>query len=80
MKNAVRVRVEANPKDDPDVAFKKMFIAFKSACIDAGIKRACERYEAYESISRKKRRKKREAENARMKIKLKENFLQQGKK
>jgi len=80
MKNAVRVRVEANPKDDPDVAFRKMFINFKSACKDAGIMNCYKRYEAYESNSRKKRRKKRESEIARMKNKLKENFLQQGKK
>lgn len=80
MKNAVRVRVEANPKDDPDVAFRRMFIAFKSTCTEAGIMHCYKQHETYESKSRKRRRKKRESEIARMKNKLKENFLQQGKK
>lgn len=80
MSNVARVRVEANPKDDPDVAFRRMFIAFKSACTDAGIMHTYKQHETYESKTRKKRRKQRESEVARMRNKLKENFLQQGKK
>ena len=80
--NITRVRVEANSKDDPDYAFRRMFIAFKIACTDAGIMHTYKQHETYESKTRKKRRKKREAELARMKQKLRENFLQQkqGKK
>lgn len=79
-RNVTRVRVEANPKDDPEVAFRRMFIAFKIACTDAGIMRTYKLHETYESRTKKKRRKQRESEIARMKNKLKENFLQQGKK
>jgi len=79
-KNATRVRVEVNPKDDPEVAFRKMFVAFNRACTDAGIMHTYKQHETYESKTRKKRRKLRESEIARMKNKLKENFLQQGKK
>jgi len=79
-KNMARVRVEVNPKDDSDVAFRRMFIAFKSACTDAGVMHAYRQHETYESKSRKKRRKRKESEIALMKNKLKENFLQQGKK
>jgi len=79
-KNLARVRVEVNPKDDPDIAGRKLIAAFHSACLDAGIKQTCKQYEAYESKSRKKRRKKRESDLARLKIKLRENFLQRGKK
>lgn len=79
-KNVTRVRVEANPKDDPEVAFKRMFIAFKSACTDAGVMHTYKQHETYESKTKKKRRKQREAEITRMKSKLRENFLQQGKK
>lgn len=76
-RNVTRVRVEANPKDDPEVAFKRMFIAFKIACTDAGVMHTYKQHETYESKARKKRRKRREAELARMKQKLRENFLQQ---
>lgn len=80
-KNIARVRIEVNSKeDDRDVAFRKMFMAFKSACTDAGIQHAYKQHETYESKPRKKRRKMREAEIARIKSTLKENFLQQGKK
>jgi ribosomal protein S21 len=79
-KNVTRVRVEINPKDDSDGAFRRMFMAFKSACTDAGIMHTYREHQTYESKSRKKRRKGRESEIARMKNKLKENFLQQGKK
>jgi ribosomal protein S21 len=80
MSNVTRVRVEANPKDDPEVAFRRMFTAFKIACVDAGIMHTYKQHETYESNARKKRRKQRESEITRMKNKLKENFLQQGKK
>ncbi len=80
-RNISRVRVELNPKDDPEVAFKRMFVNFKIACVDAGIMHIYKQHEVYESKSRKKRRKKREADLARLKNKLRENFLQQqGKK
>lgn len=79
-KNVTRVRVEANPKDDPEVAFKRMFVNFKISCVDAGIMNTYKQHETYESKTRKKRRKKRESELARMKNKLRENFMQQGKK
>lgn len=78
-KNITRVRVEVNQKDDPEVAFKKMLIAFNRACTDAGVMHTYKQHETYESKNRKKRRKQREAEIARMKQKLKENFLQQRK-
>jgi ribosomal protein S21 len=81
-RNVTRVRVEINPKDDPEVAFRRMFGAFRIACTDAGIMHTYKQHETYESKTRKKRRKKREAELVRMKQKLRENFLQQqqGKK
>lgn len=80
MGKAVRVRVEVNPKDDPEIAFKRMFVAFKSLCKEVGIMHTYKQHETYESKSRKRRRKRRESEIARMKNKLRENFLQQGKK
>jgi ribosomal protein S21 len=74
-KNVTRVRVEINPKEDGDVAFRKMFAAFKSACMDARIIHTYKQHETYESKSMKKRRKKRESEIFRLKSKLKENFI-----
>ena len=79
MANVTRVRVELDPKDQSDGAFKRLFIAFKNACKDDNIKHDYKQHATYESKSRKKRRKKREAEIACIKNKLKENFLQQGK-
>lgn len=78
-KNVTRVKVEINPKDDPEVAFRRMFLAFKIACTDARIKQTCKQYATYESKARKKRRKRRESEIFYMRNKLKENFFQQGK-
>lgn len=78
-RNITRVRVEANPKDDGDVAFRRMFVNFKIACVEAGIMNIYKQHETFESKTRKKRRKKRESELQRMKQKLRENFLQQGK-
>ena len=75
-KNATRVRVEAT-KYDGDAALRR---AFKAACKDAGVMHTYKEHQTYESKARKKRRKQREFEITRMKNKLKENFLQQGKK
>ena len=80
MSNITRVRVEINSKDDSEIAFKKMLIGFNRACTEAGVMHHYKQHETYESKTRKKRRKHREAEIARMKQKLKENFVQQGKK
>jgi hypothetical protein len=72
-----RVRVESNPKEeDRAVDFRKMFIAFKNACDDAAIQHTYKQHSVYESKSRKKRRKKRESEMFRLKMKLRENFMQ----
>jgi ribosomal protein S21 len=80
MGNVVRVRIDVSPKEeDRDVAFRKMFTLFKKICADTGVIHTYKEHESFESKSRKKRRKSRESEIARMKAKLKENFLQ-GKK
>lgn len=82
MSNVARVRVEIrqhshNPSyEDREIAFKKMFHAFKKACSEAGVMRSYRQHESYESKSRKKRRKLRESEIARLKNQLKENFVQ----
>lgn len=79
-KNIARIRVEVNPKEeDRGVAFKRMFMAFKSLYKEDGIARAFRQHETYESKSRKKRRKRREAESLRLKMLLKENILQGNK-
>jgi ribosomal protein S21 len=75
-KSIARVRVEIDPKDSPEVAFKRMLIAFRNAYTDAGIANAVRQHETYESKSRKKRRKKRESEVALIRQKLRQNFLQ----
>jgi len=86
MANAVRVRVELkihNPHpsyEEREIAFKKMFTAFKKACTDSGVLHSYKQHEAFESKSRKCRRKKRESELQRLKAKLKENFTERGKK
>jgi len=75
MGKMVRVRVEVNPKeDDRELAFRKMHMAFKKSCAEAGIMHTFRQHETFESKSRKKRRKSREAEVARLKTKLRENF------
>ena len=79
MGKMVRVRVEINPKeDDREIAFRKMFAAFKKSCAEAGVMHAFKQHETFESKSRKKRRKSREAEIARIKTKLRENFVYGG--
>ena len=80
MSNAVRVRVElklnnSHPSyDEREVAFKRMFTAFKKQCSDSGVLHAYKQHETFESKSRKRRRKERESELQRLKSKLKENF------
>ena len=77
MSNIAEFRVEVNPKEeDRSLAFKKMFENFKRTCKHADILRHYKQHETYESKSRKKRRKQRESESARLKTKLKENFMQ----
>jgi ribosomal protein S21 len=81
MSNIARVRVELNPKDeDREIAFRRMFHAWKDACTQYGVMHSYKQHENFESKSRKKRRKSREAEINRIKTNLKENFLQQGRK
>lgn len=63
-----------------EIAFKKMFTAFKKACAEAGIQHTYKQHEHYEKPGEKKRRKKRESEVQRLKAKLKENFPEQRKK
>jgi ribosomal protein S21 len=57
-----------------EIAFKKMFTAFKKAVAEAGILHDYKEREFYESPGQGRRRKKREAENQRLKEKLRENF------
>jgi ribosomal protein S21 len=78
----VNVRVESknyNPHASPDEKFrefKKMFTAFKKLVSIEGVMASYKQHEHYESKSRKKRRKQREAELARMKGQLRENFFE----
>lgn len=80
MANAVRVRVELkqyNPHpsyDEREMAFKRMFTAFKKQCEDSGVLHTYKQYKSFESKSRKRRRKQRESELQRLKAKLRENF------
>jgi ribosomal protein S21 len=62
-----------------EVAFKKMFTAFKKAVAEAGILHDYKQREYYETPGEEKRRKKREAENVRLKEKLRENFPERRK-
>lgn len=62
-----------------EVAFKKMFTAFKKAVAEAGILHDYKQREYYETPGEERRRKKREAENVRMKEKLRENFPERRK-
>lgn len=65
---------------DKEIAFKKLFSAFKKAVAEAGILQQCKRQEYYESPGEKRRRKKRESENQKLKAKLRENFPEKKKK
>ena len=84
--SCVRVRVTMRDlppnatHQDKDVAFKKLFSAFKKAVADAGVLHQCKRHEYYESPGEKRRRKKRESELQQLKAKLRENFPEKRKK
>jgi len=65
---------------DKEVAFKRLFAAFKKAVADAGILHQYKRHEYYESPGEKRRRKKRESELQQLKTKLRENFPEKRKK
>jgi ribosomal protein S21 len=62
-----------------DIAFKKMFTAFKKQVAEAGILHAYKEREFYESPGQIRRRKRREADNQRIKDKLRENFPERKK-
>ena len=62
-----------------EIAFKKMFTAFKKNVADAGILHQYKQHEFYESPSEKRRRKKKESDNQRLKAKLRENFPERRK-
>ena len=64
---------------EKEIAFKKMFSAFKKAVAEAGILHDYKEREFYETPGQQCRRKKREAENQRMKEKLRENFPERRK-
>lgn len=63
-------------RDEREREFKKLFTLFKKQCAEAGVIHDYKAHETFESKSRKRRRKKREAELARMKGKLRENFFE----
>lgn len=62
-----------------EIAFKKMFTAFKKAVAEAGILHDYKEREYYETEGQLRRRKRREAENQRLKEKLRENFPERKK-
>ena len=64
---------------DREIAFKKMFTAFKKAVAEAGILHDYKEREYYETEGQLRRRKKREAQNQRLKEKLRENFPERKK-
>lgn len=59
---------------DRDIAFRKLFSAFKKAVADAGVLHQYKRHEYYESPGERRRRKKRESELQLLKAKLREKF------
>lgn len=65
---------------DREIAFRKLFSAFKKAVADAGVLHQYKRHEYYESPGEKRRRKKRESELQLLKAKLRENFPEKKKK
>jgi ribosomal protein S21 len=81
------VRARAELRDLPhnasyqerEIAFRKMFTAFKKQCTEAGILHQYKQHEYYESPGEKNRRKKRESEVQRLKNKLRENFPERRK-
>lgn len=80
---ACRVELRDLPSNpswyEREIAFKKMFTAFKKAVADAGILHDYKEREYYETEGQIRRRKKREAENQRLKEKLRENFPERKK-
>ncbi len=62
-----------------EIAFKKMFTAFKKQVAEAGILHDYKGREYYETEGQIRRRKKREADNQRLKEKLRENFPERRK-
>jgi ribosomal protein S21 len=64
---------------EKEIAFKKMFTAFKKQVAEAGILHDYKAREFYETPGEERRRKKREAENVRLKEKLRENFPERRK-
>lgn len=64
---------------EKDLAFRKMFSIFKKQVAEAGILRLYKVHEFYESPGEKRRRKRKEADNARLKAKLRENFPENGR-
>jgi ribosomal protein S21 len=62
-----------------EIAFKKMFTVFKKQVAEAGIIHELKQREHYESPGEIKRRQKKEADNQRLKAKLRENFPQKKK-
>jgi ribosomal protein S21 len=65
---------------DREIAFRKLFSAFKKAVADAGVLHEYKKHEYYESPGEKRRRKKRESELQQLKAKLRENFPEKRKK
>lgn len=65
---------------DKEIAFKKLFSAFKKAVADAGVLHEYKKHEYYESPGEKRRRKKRESISQHLKAKLLENFPESRKK
>jgi ribosomal protein S21 len=61
---------------DREIAFRKLFSAFKKAVADAGVLHEYKKHEYYESPGEKRRRKKREQ----LRAKLRENFPEKRKK
>jgi ribosomal protein S21 len=80
MANAVRVRVEARnhggSHDDRDIEFRKMMTKFRKQVMESGVLNTYKQHQTFESKSRKKRRKGREAEVARLKQMLRDNFAE----
>jgi len=65
---------------DREIAFRKLFSAFKKGVADAGVLHEYKKHEYYESPGEKRRRKKRESESQQLRAKLRENFPEKRKK
>jgi ribosomal protein S21 len=79
-KRAAHVRLEARStgshlsREERNKEFKKFISLFNKMVGIAGVVYACKEHKHFESGSRKRRRKKHEAEQARLRGKLHENF------